>query len=67
MNKSVSTSIARYTARKVTLLARLRRAQERQDDVACDRIYSELNIVDSIITQLQQEIARIQHREGKLA
>ena len=62
-----TSTIARYTARKVTLLARLHRAQERQDDVACDRIYSELNIIDEIITGLTMEIARICRREGEPA
>jgi len=65
--RECSSDLARYTARKVTLLARLKRAQERQDDVACDRIYSELDTINTIITHMQQEIARIQRIEGKLA
>ena len=58
-----NSDLARYTARKVTLLARLRGAQERQDEIRCDRILGELNIIYEIITGLQREIAHIQRRE----
>ena len=59
--------LARFTARKVTLLARLRSAQERQNEMQCDRILGELNIIDEIITGLSTEIAHIHRQEGKLA